>query len=76
MAAVGPLDDLELSRAVDDRALRRAAALAADRRLRIFDALFVDLAVEIDQPLLTSDARLARAAGDIVDVTVLRGVSI
>ncbi len=75
VAAAGLLDDLELSRAVDDRALRRAAALASDRSLRIFDALFVDLAVEVDQPLLTSDAKLARAAGDVVDAVVLRGIA-
>ncbi len=69
------LDDLELSRAVDDRALRRAAALASDRSLRILDALVVDLAVEVDQPPLTSDAKLARAAGDLVELVVLRGIA-
>lgn len=60
---------------VDDAALEQAAALAADRSLRIFDALLVELAVRLELPLLTRDQRLRSAAGDLVEVELLRGIS-
>jgi hypothetical protein len=37
-------------------------------------ALFVNLSQELGLPILTSDARLARAAGGAARVEVLRGV--
>jgi len=54
--------------------VERAAALAADRSLRFFDALFIDLALEVGVPLLTSDARLARATAGLIDTVLLRGI--
>lgn len=54
--------------------LEQAAVLAATRMLGMYDALFVNLARELGLPILTSDARLARAAGGVARVEVLRGV--
>ena len=39
--------------------------------LRVTDALYVALAEQLDAPLVTTDARLARARPDAVDVSVL-----
>lgn len=55
--------------------LEQSAVLAANHMLRMYDALFVQLALTRDLPLLTSDAKLARAAGSLIDIEVLRGVS-
>lgn len=54
--------------------LVRAASLASRRNLRMFDALGAALALDRDLPLLTGDARSARALTGIVDVEVLRGI--
>lgn len=72
--AARALDDLELLVRPDADALQRAAALARDRTLRFFDALFVDLALVRSLPLLTSDAGLARATAGLLPVVVLRGI--
>jgi predicted nucleic acid-binding protein len=53
--------------------LLRAAALAADHSISVFDALFVELALSTGVPLLTADARLVRAAGGLVSTELLRG---
>lgn len=74
LAASTVLDDLELVRRPDSVGVERAAALAADRSLRFFDALFIDLALEVGVPLLTSDARLARATAELIDTVLLRGI--
>jgi predicted nucleic acid-binding protein len=52
--------------------LSRAADWAIRLSLRIFDALFVDLAIQTGDTLLTSDARLARAVAGQVPVEILR----
>jgi predicted nucleic acid-binding protein len=39
----------------------------------MYDALFVQLAGELDLPLLTTDRRLQRAAEGSVRIEVLRG---
>lgn len=56
-------------------ALLRAAALAADVDISVYDAVFVELALSEGVPLLTTDARLARAVSGLVSTEVLRGVS-
>ena len=54
--------------------LEQAALLSARTMIGMYDALFVHLARELELPILTSDARLSRAAGQAVRVEVLRGV--
>ncbi|WP_336737240.1 type II toxin-antitoxin system VapC family toxin [Nocardioides sp. CCNWLW239] len=75
-AAVRVIDDIGVTvqETTPDR-LERAARLASTKMLRMYDALFVALAVELDLPLLTSDAKLQRAADDIIQIDVLRGVT-
>lgn len=75
LGAVRTIDDLGVAvRDTDPGVLASAAALAAHRQLRVFDALFVDLALRTGHTLLTADARLARAVGGLVSTEVLRGV--
>ncbi|MGH3353217.1 MAG: type II toxin-antitoxin system VapC family toxin [Pseudonocardiaceae bacterium] len=74
-AAVRVIDDLGVTvHETDADRLERAARLAATKMLRMYDALFVGLAQELDLPLLTSDVKLKNAAADIIDIEVLRGV--
>jgi predicted nucleic acid-binding protein len=54
--------------------LERAAELAAGKMLGMYDALFVQLARELELPLLTSDAKLGRAVAGTIQVEVLQGV--
>ena len=59
-AAIGEAASLVQSQVLlDEQLLRRALAL--DRRLRVLDGVYVALAERLDCPLLTTDARLARA---------------
>lgn len=60
---------------VDARAMFTAAGLAADRSLRVFDAVLVELAQRLGLPLLTSDKKLLRAVGDMLEVELLRGIT-
>lgn len=60
--------------AIDNDGLVRAAALAARRSLRMFDALGASLALDRGYSLLTGDARSARALAGVVDVEVLEGI--
>ena len=55
--------------------LERAAELAARRRLGLYDALFVQLARELELPLLISDVKLARAAEGTIRVELLQAKS-
>ncbi|GII81572.1 hypothetical protein Sru01_65540 [Sphaerisporangium rufum] len=77
LAATRVIDDLAVVVHVCgvDR-IQRAAILAVDYSLRMFDALFVQAALERQLPLLTTDARLGRAVNALVSVEVLRGVSV
>lgn len=71
---VRALDDLGVvMHGIDVDALEAAAALAADRNLRLFDALVVRQALAADLPLLTSDAKLVRAVGGLLSTELLRG---
>ena len=74
-AAVRIIDDIGVTvyATTADR-LERAAALAAQRKLGMYDALFVHLSQELGLPILTSDARLSRAVSGITQVEVLRGI--
>lgn len=73
--AVRACDDVGVVVHVSDvHALERAAALAADRSLRVFDALVTDRAIERNLTLLTSDRRLVRAVADLLPTELLREV--
>lgn len=75
LAAVGSLDVLGVELvALDEADLARASALAARRRLRMFDAIGASLALDRGLPLLTGDAKCARALVGVVDVEVLEGI--
>ena len=75
LGAVVALDVLGVELvALDQDGVVRAAALAARRSLRMFDALSASLALDRGHPLLTGDARCARALAGIVDVEVLEGI--
>lgn len=54
--------------------LVRAAGLAAQRSLRLFDAIGAALALGRGLPLLTGDARSARALAGVLDVELLEGI--
>jgi predicted nucleic acid-binding protein len=73
--AVASLDVLGVDLVPLDRdGLLRAAALGARRNLRLFDALGASLALDRGFPLLTGDARCARALAGVVEVEVLEGI--
>lgn len=75
-AAVRVIDDLGVVvHAVTADRLEQAADLAARRMLRMYDALFVQLAIERKLPLLTADVKLSKAAGALVEVEVLSGAT-
>jgi predicted nucleic acid-binding protein len=75
LAAVQSLDVMGVDVvALDSDDLVRAAALAARRNLRMFDAIGASLALDRGHPLLTADVRAARALADVVDVEVLEGI--
>jgi len=73
LAAVRAIDDLDVEIvAVTADHLERAAALAGQYSLSIFDALVVACSVETELPVLTSDARLANAVGHVAQIRLLR----
>lgn len=74
-AAVRVIDDLGVvvHETTVDR-LERAAHLSAQKNLGMYDALFVQLAAELDMPLLTTDVRLQRAATGSAPIELLQGI--
>ena len=68
--AVADLRDLPISRYPHLRFLTRALRMGSN--LSVYDALYVALAESLDAPLMTRDGRLARAAGDLVDMIHVR----
>jgi predicted nucleic acid-binding protein len=74
-AAVRVIDDIGVvvHETTADR-LERAAGLAARKNLGMYDALFVQLAAELDLPLLTTDVRLQRAAEGSAPIEILDGI--
>lgn len=75
LQSAGSLDDLDIvaHRVTPDRLLH-AGSLAADYNLRMFDALFVQLALVRRLPLLTTDKRLRSAVDNLIEVELLRGI--
>lgn len=74
LAAVrGPFDLGVEVQGVDSDLLERAATLAADRQVQLFDAVLVDLALRRGATLLTTDAKLHRGQGGSVPIELLRG---
>lgn len=73
-AAVRVIDDLGVvvHEVTADR-LEQAADLAAQKMLRMYDALFVQLAIERKLPLLTADVKLSNAASGLVEIELLSG---
>jgi predicted nucleic acid-binding protein len=68
-AALGRLSELPLRRIVHTGLLDRAWQLR--HNLTFYDGIYVALAEMLDAPLITLDRRLARAAGDVSQATVL-----
>ena len=67
--AVQALADIPLRRAPHHALLQRAWSLRAN--VSFYDGLYIALAERLDLPLLTLDARLARAPGMRADVEVI-----
>jgi len=77
LAATRVIDDLGITVHVCDvDRVQRAAGLAADYSLRMFDALFMQAALERQLPLLTTDVKLSRAVNHLVPVEILRGIPV
>lgn len=75
IAAVRVIDDMGVAvETITADRLEQAAELAARNQLRMYDALFVQLAREMDLPMLTSDLKLQHAAAGLVRIEVLRGI--
>lgn len=69
-AALEDLVRLPLKRVPHPGLVARAFALRSN--LSFYDALYVALAERLQMPLLTLDARLQRAAGDTIEVRLVR----
>lgn len=54
--------------------LERAAGLAVALTLRMYDAVFAQLALDRGIPLLTTDVKLCHAVAGVVKAELLRGV--
>lgn len=73
-ASARTIDDLGVVvHTTDVDRLERAARLATDRMLSVYDAVLVVLALELGLPLLTSDAKLCRAVEGLLSTVLLRG---
>lgn len=73
-ASVRVIDDLGVFvHATDVDRLERAAELATRFMLRMYDALFTQLALDRNLPLLTNDAKLCRAVSGVIRTELLRG---
>jgi predicted nucleic acid-binding protein len=71
------LKELPLSRVPARPLATHAGLLAAERRITIYDAVYVLLAVVLDVPLVTADERLVRAlAGTSYRVVSLADVEV
>ncbi|MFC4012691.1 type II toxin-antitoxin system VapC family toxin [Nonomuraea purpurea] len=73
IAAVRIIDELGVRiYPVDADRLERAAALAVRLTLRMYDAVFAQLALDQEIPLLTTDAKLHRALDGVVETELLK----
>ena len=76
LAAVRTLDDLGVELVAQDAdGIERVGQIAADNMVSVYDATFVDLALQRGLRLLTGDGRSTRAVASVVDFEVLRGVT-
>lgn len=76
VAAVRLIDELGVRvHAVDADVLERAADLAVRLTLRMYDAVFAQLAIDRKIPLLTTDVKLCHAVEPVVRTMILRGVA-
>jgi predicted nucleic acid-binding protein len=74
-AATQIIDDLEVEvHPTDPARLQRAVALTTRQPLRMFDALFVQVALDRELPLLTADRKLCRAVSSVAATELLHGV--
>ncbi|MBG0814488.1 type II toxin-antitoxin system VapC family toxin [Planomonospora sp. ID82291] len=74
-AAVRVIDDLGVAvHQIGADHLERAAGLAVRLTLRMYDAVFAQLAFDRGVPLLTTDAKLCHAVEGVVKTEILRGV--
>ncbi|WP_184971507.1 type II toxin-antitoxin system VapC family toxin [Nonomuraea endophytica] len=75
VAAVRVIDEFGIHvHQVDADRLERAAALAVRLTLRMYDAIFAQLALDRAIPLLTTDTKLCAAVEGVVKTELLRGV--
>ncbi|MEV4574988.1 type II toxin-antitoxin system VapC family toxin [Nonomuraea jabiensis] len=75
VAAVRLIDEFGVKiHAVNADVLERAADLAVRLTLRMYDAVFAQLAVDRGIPLLTTDVKLCHAVEGVAETVVLRGV--
>ncbi|MET9339394.1 type II toxin-antitoxin system VapC family toxin [Nonomuraea sp. NPDC003804] len=75
VAAVRVIDEFGVRvHQVDADRLERAATLAVRLTLRMYDAIFAQLALDRAIPLLTTDAKLCHAVEGVVKTELLRGV--
>jgi predicted nucleic acid-binding protein len=75
VAAVRLIDEFGIRvHAVDVDLLERAADLAVSHMLRMYDAVFAQLALDRGRPLLTTDVKLCHAVEGVVNTEILRGV--
>jgi predicted nucleic acid-binding protein len=76
LTAVRVIDDLGVViHGSDPDRVRRAADLAARLTLRMFDALFVQVALDRGLPILTTDFKLCKAVNRVVMTELLRGIA-
>jgi predicted nucleic acid-binding protein len=68
-AALTDIADLDVARYSHEELLPRVWELRG--RVTAYDAVYVALATVLGAPLLTADARLARAVRDLVDVELI-----
>lgn len=74
VSAARAVDDLGVTvHLTDVDMLERAARLATDRMVAVYDAVVVVRALDLGLPLLTTDARLCRAVDGLLSTTLLRG---
>jgi predicted nucleic acid-binding protein len=76
VAAVRSLDDLGIAvHRTDADTLERVALLCSRRPVTFYDGLLVDRALQRGLPLLTADAKLARAVAGLLSTELLEGIT-
>lgn len=76
VAAVRSLDDLGLKvHSTDADTQERVAQLCSRRPVTFYDGLLVDRALQRGLPLLTADAKLARAVSGLLSTELLEGIN-